>query len=281
MRVAKVSRGGQVGVAVKTADGIKAVFGNEAVSDLDALIASGAGLARAAEAAERGEAVEEASLAFLPPLIRAPKIVCLGLNYKDHAAESGMAIPEFPTVFGRFNSSLVGHGAPIIKPSFSDQLDYEAELVAVIGKGGKDITKEQALGHVAAYSVFNDGSVRDYQLKTPQWTVGKNFDDTGAFGPWLVTPDELPAGAAGLKIEARLNGEVVQSSNTAQMIFPVAETIALLSRCFKLEAGDLLVMGTPSGVGVARNPQLFMKDGDTIEIEIEQIGLLVNPIKAA
>lgn len=281
MRVAKVSRGGQVGVAVKTADGIKAVFGNEAVSDLDALIASGAGLARAAEAAERGEAVEEASLAFLPPLIRAPKIVCLGLNYKDHAAESGMAIPEFPTVFGRFNSSLVGHGAPIIKPSFSDQLDYEAELVAVIGKGGKDIAKEQALGHVAAYSVFNDGSVRDYQLKTPQWTVGKNFDDTGAFGPWLVTPDELPAGAAGLKIEARLNGEVVQSSNTGQMIFPVAETIALLSRCFKLEAGDLLVMGTPSGVGVARKPQLFMKDGDTIEIEIEQIGLLVNPVKAA
>jgi len=281
MRVAKVSRGGQVGVAVKTADGIKAVFGNEAVSDLDALIASGAGLARAAEAAERGEAVEETSLAFLPPLIRAPKIICLGLNYKDHAAESGMAIPEFPTVFGRFNSSLVGHGAPIIKPSFSDQLDYEAELVAVIGKGGKDIAKEQALGHVAAYSVFNDGSVRDYQLKTPQWTVGKNFDDTGAFGPWLVTPDELPAGAAGLKIEARLNGEVVQSSNTGQMIFPVAETIALLSRCFKLEAGDLLVMGTPSGVGVARNPQLFMKDGDTIEIEIEQIGLLVNPIKAA
>jgi len=281
MRVARVSKNGQVGIAVKTEGGVKAVFGNAAVNDLDALIASGAGLTKAAEAAAAGEAVDEASLVFLPPLVRAPKIICLGLNYKDHAAESGMAIPEFPTVFARFNSSLIGHGAPIIKPSFSDQLDYEAELVAVIGKGGKNIGKEQALDHVAAYSVFNDGSIRDYQLKTPQWTVGKNFDDTGAFGPWLVTPDELPAGASGLKIEARLNGQTVQSSNTEQMIFPVIDTIALLSRCFTLEAGDLLVMGTPSGVGVARSPQLFMKDGDTIEIEIEKVGLLVNPIKAA
>lgn len=280
MRLAKVFRDGRLGVAIQTGGGIKAVFGNSAV-DLDALIASGDGLARAAEAAAAGESVDEASLTFLPPLIRAPKIICLGLNYKDHAAESAMAIPEFPTVFARFNAGLVGHGQPMIKPSFSDQLDYEAELVAVIGKTGKDISEDAALDHVVAYSVFNDGSVRDYQLKTPQWTVGKNFDGTGAFGPWLVTPDELPAGASGLKIEARLNGQVVQSANTEQMIFDVRRTIALLSRCFTLEAGDLLVMGTPSGVGVARNPQLFMKDGDVIEIEIEGIGLLVNPIKAA
>lgn len=281
MRLAKVSRNGQLGIAVQTAGGIKAVFGNTAVSDLDALIASGAGLAQAADAAAAGETVDEASLTFLPPLVRAPKIICLGLNYKDHAAESGLAIPEFPTVFARFNTSLLGHGQPMIKPSFSDQLDYEAELVAVIGKGGQDISEDAALDHVVAYSVFNDGSVRDYQLKTPQWTVGKNFDDTGAFGPWLVTPDELPEGASGLKIEARLNGQIVQSSNTEQMIFDVRRTIALLSRCFTLEAGDVLVMGTPSGVGLARSPQLFMKDGDVIEIEIEKIGLLVNPIKAA
>ena len=281
MRLAKVSRNGQVGVAIRTEGGIKAVFGNAAAADLDALIASGEGLGKAAEAAAAGESIDEASLTFLPPLVRAPKIICLGLNYADHAAESGMAIPEFPTVFARFNSSLLGHGQPMIKPSISDQLDYEAELVAVIGKGGKDISEGAALDHVAAYSVFNDGSVRDYQLKTPQWTVGKNFDSTGGFGPWLVTPDELPEGASGLKIEARLNGQVVQSSNTEQMIFDVRRTIALLSRCLTLESGDLLVMGTPSGVGLARSPQLFMKDGDVIEVEIEKIGLLVNPIKAA
>jgi acylpyruvate hydrolase len=281
MRVAKVSKGGRIGVAVQTDAGIKAVFGNDAVNDLDALIASGAGLAKAAEAAAAGDSVSEDDLVFLPPLIRAPKIICLGLNYKDHAAEGGFDVPEFPTIFGRFNSSLIGHGAPIIKPPVSDALDYEGELVAVIGKSGKNISKEAALDHVIAYSVFNDGSIRDYQLKTPQWTAGKNFDDTGAFGPWLVTADELPAGAAGLKIETRLNGQVVQSSTTSQMVFDVVDTITLLSTFLTLEAGDVLVMGTPSGIGAARKPPLFMKDGDVCEVEIEKVGLLVNPIKAA
>ncbi len=281
MRLAKVSKGGRIGVAVHLDGVIKAVFGDDAVTDLDALIASGAGLQAAADAAARGESVADADLVFLPPLMKAPKIICLGLNYKDHAAEGGFQVPEFPTIFGRFNSSLIGHGAPIIKPAVSDQLDYEGELVAVIGKGGKDIAEAEALDHVAAYSVFNDGSVRDYQLKTPQWTVGKNFDDTGAFGPWLVTPDELPAGAVGLKIETRLNGQTVQSASTSDMVFGVAETIALMSTFMTLEAGDVLVMGTPSGIGLARKPPLFMKDGDVCEVEIERVGLLVNPIKAA
>lgn len=280
MRVARVSRNNQIGIAVQSGSGIKAVFGS-AAADLDALIASGAGLAKAAEAAAAGESVDEASLTFLAPLVRAPKIICLGLNYKDHAAEGGFDVPEFPTIFGRFNSSLIGHGAPIIKPDFSDQLDYEGELVAVIGTGGKNIAKDRALDHVAAYSVFNDGSVRDYQLKTPQWTAGKNFDDTGAFGPWLVTPDELPAGAKGLRIETRLNGQTVQSASTSDMVFDVADTIALLSTFLTLEAGDVLVMGTPSGIGLARKPPLFMKVGDTVEVEIEKVGLLVNPIRAA
>ena len=151
----------------------------------------------------------------------------------------------------------------------------------MIGKGGKDIAKDAALDHVAAYSVFNDGSVRDYQMKTPQWTAGKNFDDTGALGPWLVTPDELPAGATGLKIETRLNGQTVQSASTSDMVFDVATTIALLSTFLTLEAGDVLVMGTPSGIGLARKPPLWMKDGDVCEVEIENVGLLVNPIKAA
>lgn len=283
MRLAKVTRNGAVGLAVDTGAGVKAHFGDAALYDLDALIASGGSALKdaGAKVSSEGEEVKVEDLTFLPPLVKAPKILCLGLNYKDHAAEGGFDVPEFPTVFGRFNSSLIGHGAPIIKPACSDQLDYEAEMVAVVGKGGKDISKDDALSHIVAYSVFNDGSIRDYQLKTPQWTVGKNFDDTGAFGPWLVTADELPAGGAGLKIEARLNGQVVQSANTSDMVFDVIDTVALLSTCFTLEPGDVLVMGTPSGIGLARNPPLFMKDGDVCEVEIEKIGLLVNPIKAA
>lgn len=283
MRLAKVAKNGQTGLAVDTGAGVKALFGDAALYDLDALIAQGGdALTQAGDAVvANGDNVAIDSLTFLPPLIKAPKILCLGLNYKDHAAEGGFQVPEFPTVFGRFNSSLIGHGAPIIKPPCSDQLDYEAEMVAVVGKGGKDIAKKDALSHIVAYSVFNDGSIRDYQLKTPQWTVGKNFDDTGAFGPWLVTADELPAGGAGLKIETRLNGKTVQSANTSDMVFDVVDTVALLSTCFTLEAGDVLVMGTPSGIGLARKPPLFMKDGDVCEVEIEKIGLLVNPIKAA
>lgn len=283
MRLAKVVKDGQIGLAVDTGAGVKALFGDAALYDLDALIAQGGdALTQAGDAVVSGGAnVAIDDLTFLPPLIKAPKILCLGLNYKDHAAEGGFQVPDFPTIFGRFNSSLIGHGAPIIKPPCSDQLDYEAEMVAVVGKGGKDIAKEDALSHIVAYSVFNDGSIRDYQLKTPQWTVGKNFDDTGAFGPWLVTADELPAGGAGLKIETRLNGQTVQSANTSDMVFDVVDTVALLSTCFTLEAGDVLVMGTPSGIGLARKPPLFMKDGDVCEVEIEKIGLLVNPIKAA
>ena len=165
-------------------------------------------------------------------------------------------------------------------PKVSEQLDWEAELVVVLSKGGKNIAEADALNYVAGYSVFNDASIRDYQMKTPQWTAGKNFDDTGAIGPWLVTPDELPAGAAGLKIECRLDGVVMQSSNTSNLIFDVAKTIHLLSTFMTLEAGDLLVMGTPGGVGIARNPQIWMKAGQICEVEIEGVGLLVNPIVA-
>ena len=212
--------------------------------------------------------------------MRPAKIVCLGLNYRDHAEESGLGIPEHPVLFARFASSLTGHKAPIILPKVSEQLDWEAELAVVLSTGGKDIAEADALDHVAGYSVFNDASIRDYQLRTPQWTAGKNFDDTGAFGPYLVTPDELPAGAAGLKIECRLNGEVMQSSHTGNLIFSVARTIHLLSSFMTLQSGDVLVMGTPGGVGVARSPQVWMKAGDVCEVEIESVGLLVNPIVA-
>jgi acylpyruvate hydrolase len=278
MRLARVTKDGKIGLAAKSGDAVTIAYGAD-VADLDAHIAAGT-LAESGAKAAAGEAVDEAALAFLPPVARPSKIVCLGLNYRDHAEESGLGIPEFPVLFARFPSSLMGHGAPIILPKVSSQLDWEAELVVVLSKGGKNIAEADALKHVAGYSVFNDASIRDYQLRTPQWTAGKNFDDTGAFGPWLVTPDELPAGAAGLKIECRVNGAVMQSSNTGNLIFTVANTIYLLSTFMTLEAGDVLVMGTPGGVGVARNPQVWMKSGDVCEVEIEGVGLLSNPIVA-
>jgi acylpyruvate hydrolase len=212
------------------------------------------------------------------PLTDPGKIFCLGLNYLEHAKEGGNQVVDYPTIFMRGLSSLVAHGKPIVRPLISDKLDYEAELVLVIGKRIRHANKEAALSAVAGYSCFNDGSLRDYQRKTTQWTVGKNFDSTGGFGPCLVTPDELPAGAAGLKIESRLNGQIMQSDNTRNMMFPVAETIELITQAITLEPGDMIVMGTPSGVGYARKPPVFMKAGDKCEIEIEGVGLLSNPV---
>lgn len=252
--------------------------------DLLGLVRSGAEAFAAAAAAARAAKAEAArplaGLRFRLPLENAGKIICLGLNYVDHAAEGGHAKPDYPSLFLRCNSSLVAHGEAMWRPRASTKLDYEAELVAVIGRTARHVRTADALAHVAGYSCFNDGSVRDYQRKTSQWTIGKNFDRTGGFGPAFVSADELPPGAAGLSIQSRLNGKVMQNANTSDMIFPVAETVALLSECLTLEPGDLLVMGTPAGVGYARNPPVWMQPGDTIEIAIEGVGLLSNPIAA-
>ena len=281
MRFARVAGNGGEGVAIETPSGLRAVFGGPA-DTLEAALAKDGGLAALhSRITADGAAADAAGLAFLPPVVRPPKIICLGLNYRDHAAEGGFDAPDFPTLFARFSSSLIGHGSPIVLPVLSSKLDYEGELVAVLGRGGKNIAEADALGHVAAYSIFNDGSLRDYQTRTPQWTAGKNFDGTGAFGPFLVTPDELPPGATGLSLETRLNGQVVQHANTSDMIFDVASTIHLLSTFLTLEAGDVLVMGTPAGVGFARKPPLWMKDGDVVEVEIERLGVLRNTVKAA
>ncbi|MBD3848320.1 fumarylacetoacetate hydrolase family protein [Bosea sp. SSUT16] len=239
--------------------------------------------ARAAIAAALDKAPSSALLdpertTFLPVLSRPGKIICVGLNYADHSAESGFKQPDYPTLFGRFSTTLIGHRAPMIRPNLSDQLDYEGEIAAVIGRRAKHVPKARALDHVAGYAVFNEGSVREYQFKAPQWTVGKNFDGTGAFGPALVTADELPPGARGLKLETRLNGQTVQSASTDSMVFDVASLIAIISEAITLEPGDVIVTGTPAGVGVARKPPLFMKPGDVCEVEVEGIGLLVNPI---
>ncbi|MDM0019401.1 fumarylacetoacetate hydrolase family protein [Variovorax saccharolyticus] len=252
-------------------------------SSLRAALAAGADLGTAARAALASSAARLPMAGLrLAPLVPEPgKIICLGLNYFDHAKEGGREKPEYPWFFFRGASSLVAHGAPGILPKVSAKFDYEAELALVIGRRvPRHVSQEDAPGHVFGYTCFNDMSVRDYQKRTPQWTIGKNFDGTGGFGPVLVTADELPPAAAGLRIQGRLNGEVMQSANTADMIWGVAETISLLSEVLTLEPGDVIVMGTPAGVGQARTPPVWMKAGDSFEVEIERIGTLANPIRA-
>jgi len=212
------------------------------------------------------------------PIARPPKFICVGLNYLEHAKEGGHAPPTYPSFFPRWSNSLVAAGEPVVRPKASTQLDYECELAIVIGKGGRHIPEAAALGHVFGYTIFNDVSVRDFQRKTSQWLPGKNFDATGPLGPYVVTADALPAGASGLNIMTRVNGETMQSSNTSDMIFPVAKIIETLSAFMTLEAGDLIATGTPSGVAHARKPPAWMKAGDTVEIEIEKIGVLKNTI---
>jgi len=246
--------------------------------DLDALVSRGADLCSIGTIIMSGPALNAGEIEFLPPLAHPSKILCVGLNYRDHSTETGMKLPEYPTIFARFPSCLIGHGQPIVKPKLSDQLDYEGELAAVIGKKARCVAKEKALEYVAAYSLFNDVSIRDYQMKTTQWTMGKNFDGTGAFGPWLATPEELPPGAAGLRLTTRLNGETVQNGSTSDMIFSVADLIFTLSQAMTLEPGDVIVTGTPAGVGMARKPPLYMKAGDVCEVDIEGIGVLRNPV---
>lgn len=271
--------GGEEAVGLAASGGYRGASVAELGADLLGLVRDGASaMAAAAERLASAPLVAAEGLNLLPPLPRPPKIICIGLNYMAHSQEAGFSPPAYPAVFARYATSLVAHGAPILRPRVSDQLDYEGELAVVIGRGGRYIPEDQALDHVAGYAVFNDGSVRDYQLRTQQWTIGKTFDATGAFGPQLVTADELPRGCKGLRLETRLNGEVVQSASTDDLIFDVARLITILSEAVTLEPGDVIVSGTPSGVGAARKPPLWMKSGDVCEVSIEGVGVLSNPI---
>ncbi len=218
-------------------------------------------------------------LSFLPLIPRPPKIICIGRNYAAHAREGGAEPPTYPEIFYRGATSLVAHNQPIIRPKCSDKLDFEAELVAIVGKRARHTSKADALSVIAGYSLFNEGSIRDYQRKSSQWTIGKNFDDTGAFGPEFVSADEIPEGGHGLRIQSRLNGEIMQDANTKDFIFPIDELVVTLTECMTLEPGDVIVTGTPAGVGYARTPPVFMKDGDICEIEVEGIGVLSNPVQ--
>ncbi|HKI32371.1 MAG TPA: fumarylacetoacetate hydrolase family protein [Gemmataceae bacterium] len=239
------------------------------------------GLELAREAARRADAVkhEASRVRFLPPVTDPRKIICIGLNYRDHAAESGAPIPRDPVLFSKYATALIGHDAAIVLPSVSNEVDYEAELVVVIGKGGRHLSAEQAKGHVAGYTVGHDVSARDWQLKKDgkQWMVGKTFDTFAPCGPVLVTADEVHD-PHNLGIRLRLNGQTMQDSSTKQMIFPVWDIVSYLSKVFTLEPGDLVYTGTPPGVGMARKPPLFLKPGDVCEVEIDGLGVLRNPV---
>jgi 2-keto-4-pentenoate hydratase/2-oxohepta-3-ene-1,7-dioic acid hydratase in catechol pathway len=266
-------------------DGEQIVDINRAVPDVpsDVRAALGAGIdlvAAGRRALDSGAERQPLAGVALAPVVPEPgKTVCLGLNYYDHAAESGREKPVYPWFFLRGTTSLLAHGEASPRPRVSEKFDYEAELAVVIGKRARHVSREDALDYVFGYACFNDISVRDYQKRTPQWTIGKNFDRTGALGPVLVSADELPAGGVGLSIRSRLNGQVMQDANTKDMIWDVAETIALLTECLTLEPGDVIAMGTPAGVGQSRTPPVWMKAGDTIEVEIEGVGLLRNTIE--
>jgi 2-keto-4-pentenoate hydratase/2-oxohepta-3-ene-1,7-dioic acid hydratase in catechol pathway len=249
--------------------------------NLKDLICAPGGLAAADAAARKAPASAEqtiSSVTMLPLIPNPGKIVCMGLNYADHAKEGGNARPEFPSFFLRGNSSMVGHNQAIVRPKASTQLDYEAELAVIVGKKARHLTADNALDYIAGYSCFNDGSIRNYQRKSSQWTIGKNFDGTGPFGPCLVTPEELPPGAAGLRIQSRLNGKVMQDANTDVFLWNVVEALRIITECMTLEPGDVIITGTPAGVGYARTPPVWMAPGDICEIEVEGVGILSNPI---
>ncbi len=246
------------------------------------LALGGAGLDRAREAlagSDPSAGHDPATATLLAPVPDPAKIICLGLNYRDHAEESGMAIPTEPILFSKYATALIGPGATIELPPSSAEVDYEAELVVVVGEGGRDIPRDRAARHVAGYTIGHDVSARDWQLNKPgkQWMAGKTFDTFAPVGPAVVTADEVPDPHA-LGIRLRLNGATMQDSSTSQLIFRVDEVIAYLSRIFTLEPGDLIFTGTPPGVGMARKPPTWLRPGDVVEVEVDGLGTLTNPV---
>ena len=215
---------------------------------------------------------------WLPVIPNPGKIICVGLNYQDHVVETGRDNTEQPAIFLRVAESQVGHKQPIVRPRESKNLDFEAEIALIVGSAGRRISQQDSWSHIAGYSCYNDGSVRDWQRHTVQWTAGKNFARTGGFGPWMVSADEIPPGSK-MTLSCRLNGERMQHATTEQMIFKIPKIIEYVSTWTTLEPGDVLVTGTPGGVGARRNPPVWMKPGDKVEIEIDKVGVLENSIE--
>lgn len=287
MRIASILVRDEPALGVRAAKGMVNVTALDPSvgSSLRALLERGPGvleaLAKRVSEATDLQVLSDSEFRYRPLVPEPSKFLCLGLNYIAHAAEATYETPRHPVVFTRLPSSLLAHEEPMVVPTCSNQLDYEAELAVVVGRPGRNIPRERALEWVAGYTLFNDGSIRDYQKRTHQWTVGKNFDGTGPLGPELVTPDELPEGARGLRIQMRVGGEVLQDATTSDMIFDVATVIADLSEAMTLQPGDVIAMGTPSGVGAARKPPRFLRAGEVCEVSVERIGVLRNPIADA
>ncbi len=241
----------------------------------DALALARAALARA----DGAPALARSAVTLLPPVLDPGKIICIGLNYRDHAAEVKLELPEHVTAFVKWNNVLVGDGAPVVLPRLSHRVDYEAELAFVIGRRAHHVSEADAYGYIAGYTCFNDVSVRDYQMRTSQWTLGKNFDTHGPCGPVLVTRDEIPDPHT-LRIRCSIDGETLQDSNTAQLVFGVPRLLAELSAVMTLEPGDIVATGTPAGVGTSRTPRRWIRPGERVRVEIERIGALENPAVA-
>ncbi len=280
MRLFAFRADGRPAVGLRLGDEVINLTAEGLPATLDELLRLGPDALEAARKAGRsaGGRLPLSGVQWLPPLQSPAKAIAVGLNYRDHAAEGNFEAPTYPVLFHRYPSSWVAHQEALVRPRVSTRFDYEGELLVVIGKAGRYIDKAKALEHVVGYSLFNDGSIRDYQMKSAQWMMGKNFDRSGSFGPELVTADELPPGAAGLRLQTRLNGQTMQDANTRDMIFDVATLVSVCSEPFELQPGDIIISGTPSGVGFARKPPVFMKAGDVCEIEIEGVGLLSNPV---
>jgi 2-keto-4-pentenoate hydratase/2-oxohepta-3-ene-1,7-dioic acid hydratase in catechol pathway len=278
VRIASFRCRGRVSYGIVTADGIVDVGGRDGAppgSLGDALAADSLEGLGTLAAEDPDFAMDEVE--FLPVVTRPDKILCVGINYRPHVEETGREAPRHPVLFVRFPGSLVGHGQPLVRPSASGKFDYEGELAVIVGRRGRHIDRDRALEHVAGYACFNDGSVRDFQRHSSQFTAGKNFAGSGSFGPWLTTADDV-GDPSRLTLETRLNGEVMQSAKVADLIFDVPELIAYCSIFTELLPGDVIVTGTPGGVGYVRKPPVYLTPGDEVEVDIPGVGLLRNGV---
>jgi 2-keto-4-pentenoate hydratase/2-oxohepta-3-ene-1,7-dioic acid hydratase in catechol pathway len=276
MKLVSFRTDGGASFGVVSGDGIVDAGARLQLGDLRSALAAGA-LGRVAAMASETLDFAFAEVELLPVIPNPDKILCIGINYATHVRETGREIPSHPMIFARFAASQVGQGQPLLRPPESEQFDFEGELAVVIGKAGRRIDRAAALGHVAGYACYNDGSIRDWQRHTSQFLPGKSFEHSGSFGPWLVTADEIPDPSR-LTLETRLNGQVVQQAPISDLIFDVPALIVYISTFITLLPGDVIVTGTTSGVGAFRKPPLWMRDGDTVEVEISGIGVLRNPI---
>jgi 2-keto-4-pentenoate hydratase/2-oxohepta-3-ene-1,7-dioic acid hydratase in catechol pathway len=280
LRLVTIERSGYSEPGVLSGDEVISIKG-AGFNDLLSVIAGGADamdrVTRCLDRPPAGERFDAAAVKLLAPIQRPPKIICIGLNYRDHAAESNLTVPETPTVFAKYPTSVIGPGAPIVLPKASSKPDYEAEFAVVIGKGGRHIPEDDWKKHVFGYTIVNDVSARDFQMATTQWMIGKTFDTFCPMGPAIVTADEIDDPHA-LPISLSIGGETLQSSNTSNLIFRIPQLIAYLSSVFTLEPGDIISTGTPAGVGFARTPPRWLKAGDEVRVQVEGLGELVNPV---